>query len=69
MHLQLLPDTTTAIVPANTPFFSFHPIMARGKGTSNSKMPELSRELTLMLVDFPLLRAKNFLKHGGQILE
>ena len=30
MHLQLLPDTTTAIVPASTPIFSFHPIMARG---------------------------------------
>lgn len=30
MHLQLLPDITTAIVPASTPIFSFHPIMARG---------------------------------------
>jgi len=29
IHLQLLPDITTAIVPACTPIFSFHPVMAR----------------------------------------
>ncbi|MGH7181546.1 MAG: hypothetical protein ACREJN_06180 [Nitrospiraceae bacterium] len=31
LHLQLLPDTITAIVPANTPIFSVYPAMARGK--------------------------------------
>ena len=30
IHLQLLPDITTAIVPANTPIFSLYPVMARG---------------------------------------
>lgn len=30
LHLLLLPDTTTAIVPANTPIFSVHPVMPRG---------------------------------------
>src|SRR5262245_20680977 len=30
IHLQLLPDITTAIVPADTPIFSFYPVMARG---------------------------------------
>jgi len=31
LHLQLLPDVATAIVPANTPIFSVYPAMARGK--------------------------------------
>lgn len=30
MHLQLLPDVTTAVVPANTPMFSLYPVAARG---------------------------------------
>lgn len=30
MHLQLLPDVSTALVPANTPIFSLYPIIARG---------------------------------------
>ena len=30
IHLQLLPDITIAIVPANTPIFSLYPVMARG---------------------------------------
>jgi hypothetical protein len=30
MHLQLLPDITTAIVPAGTPTFSLCPVMPRG---------------------------------------
>lgn len=29
MHLQLLPNTTAAVVPANTPIFSVYPTMAR----------------------------------------
>jgi hypothetical protein len=31
MHLQLLPDVTTAVVPAHTPIFSLYPVMARGQ--------------------------------------
>ena len=31
MHLQLLPDVSTAIVPANTPIFSVYPVVARGE--------------------------------------
>lgn len=31
MHLQLLPDTTVAVVPANTPVFSLFPVLARGQ--------------------------------------
>jgi hypothetical protein len=31
LHLQLLPDVATAIVPANTPIFSVYPAMARGR--------------------------------------
>ncbi len=30
LHVQLLPDITTAIVPANPPIFSLYPVMARG---------------------------------------
>jgi hypothetical protein len=30
LHVQLLPDITTAIVPANTLIFSLYPVMARG---------------------------------------
>ena len=30
IHLQLLPDITTAIMPANTPIFSLYPVLARG---------------------------------------
>ncbi len=30
MHLQLLPDVTTSIVPANTPIFSVYPVATRG---------------------------------------
>lgn len=30
MHLQLLPDRATALVPANTPIFSLYPTVARG---------------------------------------
>jgi hypothetical protein len=30
MHLQLLPNVTTAEVPANTPMFSLYPVLARG---------------------------------------
>lgn len=29
LHVQLLPDIATAIVPANTPIFSLYPVMAR----------------------------------------
>lgn len=31
MHLQLLPTTTTAVVPAHTPIFSLYPVTARGQ--------------------------------------
>lgn len=31
MHLQLLPNATTAIVPAHTPIFSLFPVAARGQ--------------------------------------
>ncbi|MDF0644099.1 MAG: hypothetical protein P0111_08710 [Nitrospira sp.] len=31
MHLQLLPDVTAAVIPANTPVFSLFPVMARGQ--------------------------------------
>jgi len=31
MHLQLLPNMTTAVVPAHTPIFSLYPVMARGQ--------------------------------------
>jgi len=31
MHLQLLPDVATAIIPANTPIFSLYPVTARGQ--------------------------------------
>jgi hypothetical protein len=31
LHLQLLPDVATAVVPANTPIFSVYPTVARGK--------------------------------------
>jgi hypothetical protein len=31
MHLQLLPGVTAAVVPANTPVFSFYPVLARGQ--------------------------------------
>jgi hypothetical protein len=31
MHLQLLPDVTTAVIPANTPIFSLYPTVARGQ--------------------------------------
>ncbi|HET9844542.1 MAG TPA: hypothetical protein VFQ02_02255, partial [Nitrospira sp.] len=31
MHLQLLPDVTTAMVPAHTPIFSVYPVMTRGQ--------------------------------------
>ena len=31
MHLQLLPDVATAVVPAHTPIFSLYPVMARGQ--------------------------------------
>ena len=31
MHLQLLPDVTTAVIPANTPIFSLYPVTARGQ--------------------------------------
>lgn len=31
MHLQLLPDVTSSIVPANSPIFSVYPMMARGQ--------------------------------------
>ena len=31
LHLQLLPDVATAIVPANTPIFSVYPVLTRGK--------------------------------------
>ena len=30
MHLQLLPDVMTAIVPANTPIFTLYPVLPRG---------------------------------------
>lgn len=30
MHLQLLPDVMTAIVPANTPLFTLYPVLPRG---------------------------------------
>jgi hypothetical protein len=31
MHLQLLPNVTTAVIPANTPIFSLYPVTARGQ--------------------------------------
>ena len=31
MHLQLLPDVATAVIPANTPIFSLYPVAARGQ--------------------------------------
>ncbi len=31
MHLQLLPEVTAAVVPANTPLFSLYPVIARGQ--------------------------------------
>ena len=31
MHLQLLPNVATAVIPANTPIFSLYPITARGQ--------------------------------------
>ena len=31
LHLQLLPDVATAVIPANTPIFSVYPTVARGK--------------------------------------
>lgn len=31
MHLQLFPNVSTAIVPANTPIFSVYPVVARGE--------------------------------------
>jgi hypothetical protein len=31
MHLQLLPNVTTAVVPAHTPIFSLYPVTARGQ--------------------------------------
>ena len=31
MHLQLLPNMTTAVVPAHTPIFSLYPVAARGQ--------------------------------------
>ena len=31
MHLQLLPDVGTAVMPANTPIFSLYPVTARGQ--------------------------------------
>ena len=31
MHLQLLPNMTTAVVPAHTPIFSLYPVTARGQ--------------------------------------
>jgi hypothetical protein len=31
MHLQLLPNHTTAVVPAHTPIFSLYPVAARGQ--------------------------------------
>src|SRR5215510_4732482 len=31
MHLLLLPDVMTAIIPANTPIFSLYPVTARGQ--------------------------------------
>ena len=31
MHLQLLPDVSTAVIPANTPIFSLYPVTARGQ--------------------------------------
>ena len=31
MHLQLLPQMTTAVIPANTPIFSLYPVTARGQ--------------------------------------
>ena len=31
MHLQLLPEVRTAIIPANTPIFSLYPVTARGQ--------------------------------------
>ena len=31
MHLQLLPQMMTAIIPANTPIFSLYPVTARGQ--------------------------------------
>ena len=31
MHLQLLPEVTSAVIPANTPIFSLYPVTARGQ--------------------------------------
>ncbi|HEY6083765.1 MAG TPA: hypothetical protein VIU63_00120 [Nitrospira sp.] len=31
MHLQLLPDVATAVIPAHTPVFSMYPIVSRGQ--------------------------------------
>lgn len=31
MHLHLLPESTTALVPANTPIFSLYPVVARSQ--------------------------------------
>ena len=31
MHLLLLPDVSTAVIPANTPIFSLYPVTARGQ--------------------------------------
>ena len=31
MHLQLLPNVTTAVVPAHTPIFSLYPVTARAQ--------------------------------------
>ncbi|HEU4683548.1 MAG TPA: hypothetical protein VFS39_03495 [Nitrospira sp.] len=30
VHLQLLPDVSTAVIPANTPIFSLYPVVSRG---------------------------------------
>jgi hypothetical protein len=30
MHLQLLPNVDTALVPSGTPLFSLYPVAARG---------------------------------------
>lgn len=31
MHLQLLPEVTTSVIPANTPIFSLYPVVARNQ--------------------------------------
>jgi hypothetical protein len=31
LHLQLLPDVATSIIPAHTPIFSVYPVVARSK--------------------------------------